>query len=96
MVRNGVWYLRNSLTSGVADIVVTYGNPGDTPIVGYWSSPGAPGMPIGIGVVRNGTWYLRGSAASGEATTTFGYGNPGDTPIVGNIRWGDVFGPPCA
>ena len=33
LFRNGIFYLRNSLTSGGADIAFGYGSPGDIPII---------------------------------------------------------------
>ncbi len=34
--RGGVFYLRNSNTQGVADIVFAFGNAGDDPLAGDW------------------------------------------------------------
>ena len=34
--RNGVFYLRNSNTVGVADLAFRYGLPGDISVVGGW------------------------------------------------------------
>jgi hypothetical protein len=78
--RDGVWYLRNSLFSGVADVVFQFGDPGDIPVVGDWNNTGFDSP----GVVRNGRWFLRTSLTSGYADRFLDFGNPGDTAIVGD------------
>jgi len=35
--RNSAFYLRNSNTAGIADLVFGYGIPGDTPLAGAWN-----------------------------------------------------------
>jgi peptidoglycan/xylan/chitin deacetylase (PgdA/CDA1 family) len=78
--RSGRWYLRNSRTSGVADLVVGYGDPGDVPVVGDWDGDGR----TGIGVVRGNRWYLRNTLTTGVAEVSLAYGNPGDLPVTGD------------
>ena len=63
VVRNGTWYLRNSNTSGVANVTFGYGNSGDTPVVGDWNGDGTDTP----GVVRAGMWFLRNSNSTGNA-----------------------------
>ena len=79
-MRGGTWFLRNSNTTGVADITFNYGNAGDLPVAGDWDSTGSSTP----GVVRNGTWFLRNSNSTGIADATFGYGNPSDIPLAGD------------
>jgi len=82
------FYLRNSNTSGVAEIPnangFVYGLPGDTPLACDWSGGGK----ATIGVYRNGTFYLRNSNTSGVAeipnANGFVYGISGDKPICGD------------
>jgi hypothetical protein len=74
------WFLRNTATSGNADIEFTYGSPGDLPIVGDWDGDGIATP----GIVRGNTFYLRNSNTSGVADIQFSYGDPGDTVIVGD------------
>jgi hypothetical protein len=74
------WFLRNSPSSGTADITFTFGSPGDLPIVGDWDGDGVATP----GVVRNGVFYLRNSNTSGVADVVFSYGDPGDKVIVGD------------
>lgn len=76
---NSTFYLRNSNTAGVADIVVTYGINGDTPVVGDWNADGKDT----VGVYRNGSFYLRNTNTTGSADTVFAFGTTGDKPVAG-------------
>jgi SpoIID/LytB domain protein len=73
------WFLRNSLTSGNADLNFAYGLPGDVTLSCKWA--GKADTPA---VFRNGTWYIRLSNTTGVADITFNFGIPGDTPICGD------------
>ncbi len=79
---NQTFYLRNSNTTGVADIVVHYGMPGDIPIVGNWTGTGT--TTVGVYRPSNQTFYLRNSNTTGVADIVAHYGLPGDIPVVGN------------
>jgi len=83
---NGALYLKNTNTTGFADIVLTYGLPGDKPVVGDWDGDGIDT----IGVYRNGTFVLRKSKhqcnTNGFADIVFSLGVAGDEPIFG--YWG--------
>jgi uncharacterized protein YkwD len=80
-VANGVgWFLRNALTSGVADTSFTYGAPGDLAVTCDWYGDGIDSP----GIYRNGTFHLRGSNSSGVADASFPYGDPGDLPVCGD------------
>jgi peptidoglycan/xylan/chitin deacetylase (PgdA/CDA1 family) len=71
VVRGATWYLRNSNTSGPADITLRWGFAYDRPVVGDWDGDGEDTP----GVVRGGTWYLRNTndpADAGRRTVTFG------------------------
>jgi beta-lactamase class A len=76
----GLWYLRNELTTGSGDVSLSYGDRGDTPIVGDWNGDGKDTP----GVVRGISWYLRNELTTGSGDISLSYGNPGDTPIVGD------------
>ena len=80
VVRAGTWNLRNSASTGNADITFPYGDAGDIPVAGDWDGDGT----FTAGVVRAGTWYLRNNKSAGTADVTFRYGNPGDRPVVGD------------
>ena len=77
---NGVIFLKNSNTSGFADVALNYGIPGDYPVVGDWDGDGDDT----IGVYRNGTFYLRNSNTVGFADIEFAFGQAGDQPIAGD------------
>jgi hypothetical protein len=77
---NGLLYLKNTNDTGIADIALNYGLPGDYPVVGDWDGNGT----TTIGVYRNGTFYLRNENTIGFAEIIFGLGNPGDIPIAGD------------
>ncbi len=77
---NGYIYLRNSNTTGVADINFVYGMVGDKPVAGDWNGNGVDT----IGVYRNGLFYLRNSNTTGIGDLVFGYGVAGDVPVVGD------------
>jgi len=78
--RGDMFGLRNSNSSGYADIEVVYGVASDLPVVGDWDGDGVDTL----GVFRDGVFYLRNSNSSGYADITFGYGLPGDKPIAGD------------
>lgn len=86
------WHLRNLLSSGVADVVVAYGDPSQTrgrgvgnwqPIVGDWDGDRSAG--IGFLAPESSTFMLRNALTLGVADLTFGYGEPGAgwRPLVG-------------
>jgi hypothetical protein len=77
---NGVIFLKNSNTSGFADISLNYGLSGDYPVTGDWDNNGTDT----IGVYRNGTFLLRNSNTVGFAELTFAFGAPGWQPIAGD------------
>jgi hypothetical protein len=64
-------------------IAVTYGNPGDVPLVGDWMGNGIDS--IGLYRPSERKFFLRSINTPGQATeAAIQYGNPGDTPVVGN------------
>jgi hypothetical protein len=77
---NGALYLKNSNTTGFADVQINYGLAGDYPVVGDWDGNGT----ATIGIYRNGSFYLRNSNTIGFADLTFPFGAPGDQPIAGD------------
>jgi tartrate-resistant acid phosphatase type 5 len=77
---NGALYLKNSNTSGYADVAINYGIKGDYPVTGDWDGNGTDT----IGVYRNGTFYLRNSNTIGFADMMFAFGAPGDQPVAGD------------
>ena len=74
------YYLRNTLTSGPADTIISYGTDSDTILVGDWDGNGTDT----IGIQRGNNVYLRNSNTGGPANTVFTYGEPGDTLVFGD------------
>lgn len=77
---NGALYLKNSNTSGFADIEINYGIAGDYPVVGDWDRNGT----TTIGIYRNATFYLRNSNTIGFADLAVPFGAVGDQPVAGD------------
>ena len=74
-------YLRNSLTSGVADQDYVYAAPaGGTLVMCDWNGDGVDTPAVFL----NGIWYLTNGPSGGLSELEFGYGNPGDTPVCGD------------
>ncbi|WP_147796323.1 hypothetical protein [Cellulomonas sp. Y8] len=61
-------------------IALSYGDPGDVPVVGDWDGDGTQTP----GVFRNGVFYLLNSLRSGGADIVVRFGNPGDVPLGGD------------
>jgi hypothetical protein len=77
---DGIVYLRNSNTTGIADTSMVYGIAGDVPIAGDWNNDGIDTL----GIYRNGTFYLRNSNTTGPADIVFAFGATGDQPLAGD------------
>ena len=81
---NNKFYLRNSNTSGAADLVLDYGtgDPSQRPVAGDWDGDGKDT----IGLFLAGKFYLRNTNTSGAADLVLNYatGNPSDVPVVGD------------
>ena len=82
ILNNGVFYLRNSNTSGNVDLTFSFGPAsGAIPLVGDWDGNGSTTP----GVYMNGVFYLRNSNTNGIADITFGYGPAsGVIPLAGD------------
>jgi N-acetylneuraminic acid mutarotase len=78
--RRGQFFLRNSNTSGNADLAFAFGADGDVPLAGDWNGDGI----TTVGVFRNGTFFLRNSNDSGVADIAFAYGGAEDIPLAGD------------
>jgi N-acetylmuramoyl-L-alanine amidase len=79
-VRAGVWSLRNTNTTGVADATVSFGRAGDRYLAGDWDGDGD----FTPGVQRAGTFWLRNSAGSGPSEVKVRFGRPTDHGYVGD------------
>jgi peptidoglycan/xylan/chitin deacetylase (PgdA/CDA1 family) len=81
VVRGSTWYLRNSNSTGPADVVLSFGFSYDRVVVGDWNGDGIDTP----GVVRDGTWYLRTSNAPADnGRTTLTFGTSSYTPVAGD------------
>jgi len=75
-----LYFLRNSNTTGVADIALAYGIAGDVPVAGDWNGDGVDT----VGVYRNNAFLLRNSNTTGIADIAVPFGIPGDVPLAGD------------
>jgi hypothetical protein len=77
--QGNVYYLSGAgNTSGKAQDVLVFGDPGDEVFYGDWDNDGVD-TPM---VDRNGVFYVANQ--DGKTTDVFAYGNPGDKVIVGD------------
>jgi hypothetical protein len=81
--QTSTWYLRNSNSTGMADLTFGYGATGWTPVVGDWNAHGT--TTIGLYDTEHATWYLRDSNTSGLADNIFAFGTEGSDvqPLAG-------------
>lgn len=81
---SGFAFLRNSSTSGIADITVGFGTTAMTEIVGDWDGNGSD--TIGAYQPTGGGFFLRNTNTPGAAdvTLTFGPGGADIVPIIGD------------
>jgi hypothetical protein len=81
-----MFYLRDSNTTGYADITFGYGPAGGgwTPLVGDWRGSGT--STVGIYNPATSTFFLKNSNAAGYADVTFTYSATGSSlaPLVGD------------
>lgn len=82
--KNGVFFLRNSNTNGLADITTLFGgDPSDLPVAGDWNGDGVD--TIGVYRGATGVYFLSDSNTVPSVTFNPVFGNPGDTPFAG--KW---------
>ncbi len=83
LLSSGKFYLRNSNTSGAADMVLNYstGDPNEKPVAGDWDGDGKDT----IGLLSSGKFYLRNSNTSGAADMVLNYstGITSEMPVAG-------------
>lgn len=80
VVRGTEWRLRNHLSAGLPDEILSFGEPGDEMIVGDWDGDGRDT----IGVRRGTTFLLRNSNSPGPADKHFTFGKASDDVVVGD------------
>jgi SpoIID/LytB domain protein len=85
---DGFVYLRNSNTTGIADIEFYFGDPGDFPVVGDFDGDGCD--TVSIWRDREARVYIINRLGTdggglGAADYSFSFGNAGDRPFVGDF-----------
>jgi hypothetical protein len=84
LYKNGVFSLRNTNTSGNADITANFGgDASDLPVAGDWNGDGVD--TIGVYRGSTGVYFLSDSNTTPSVSYTLVFGNPGDTPFAG--KW---------
>jgi hypothetical protein len=81
---NGLIYLKNNLTTGVADDTMVLGIPGDVGLAGDWNGKGFDSP--GVYRSSNSNFYLSNKVCNCSvfADITFAYGIGGDAPVTGD------------
>ena len=81
----GAFFLRNSNTSGIADVTFSFGPApaaGFIPIAGDWNGDGVDST--GLYDPATGAFFLRNSNSTGSADVLFNFGAAGLKPICGD------------
>lgn len=79
---SGFVYLRNSNTTGFADVDFYFGNPTDQPVCGDWDGDGVD--TVGIYRAGEGRFYLRNSNTFGLGEVTVDLGQGDTIPLAGD------------
>jgi len=79
-VRAGVWSLRNSNTTGAADVTFRFGRSGDRYLTGDWDGDGD----FTPAVQRAGTFWFRNAATTGHSHFHVRFGQVNDLGFVGD------------
>jgi hypothetical protein len=83
----GQAFLRNSNSTGPADLTFMFGNPGDVPLAGDFDGDGCDSLSIyrpansSVHIVHR---LGRDGGGLGPADQTYVFGNPGDVPFAGD------------
>jgi hypothetical protein len=79
-VRAGVWSLRNSNTTGAAEVTFRFGRSGDRYLTGDWDGDGD----FTPAVQRAGTFWFRNAATTGPSDFHLRFGRVEDLGFVGD------------
>ena len=79
-VRAGVWSLRNTNTTGAADVTFRFGRSGDRYLAGDWDGDGD----FTPAVQRAGTFWFRNAATTGPSDFHLRFGRVEDLGFVGD------------
>jgi hypothetical protein len=88
-VRSGVWSLRNTNTSGAADVTFRFGRAGDRYLVGDWDGDGD----FTPAVQRAGTFWFRNAASTGPSEFHLRFGRVEDVGVVGDWNGDGIWTP---
>jgi hypothetical protein len=84
----GIWSLDSNGNKAwdVSDTGLSWGLPGDIPVIGDWNGDGNDD--IGIFRPTSGIWSLdsNGNKAWDVSDTSLSWGQPNDFPVVGNWK----------
>ena len=80
MRRGREYHVRNSMTGGDADVVVSYGQPRDRVLVGDWDGDGTDTF----AVRRDRIYHVKNSMTGGDADIVQSYGRSADEVLVGD------------
>ncbi len=72
------WTIKTS-ASATANSPITFGSPGDKPLVGYFDADTV--LDLAVFRPSNSTWYIRNSN-SNYSITSAQFGSPGDVPVA--------------
>lgn len=78
--RDNLIYIKDSLSSGKADTVLSYGKANDSILIGDWDGDGVDT----IAVRRGNRYYIKNSISSGDADIVIAYGKSSDSVLVGD------------
>ncbi len=81
----GVYFLSDSNTTPVVSHSLVFGNPGDTPFAGKWTS-GANHDGVGVYRNSNGILYQKDNLTTGFSDYFAIFGNPGDQGFGGDFN----------
>ncbi len=85
---DGFVYLRNSNSTGIADVRFFFGDPGDLPLAGDFDGDGCDTVSLyrpDLARVFVIDALGSGDRGLGAATRVFGFGDPGDAPFAGDF-----------
>ena len=80
--RGNTFHIRNSNSSGGADLVLSYGRPSDVILVGDWDGNGTDTF----AVRRDNVYHFKNSLNGGAADVVAGYGRPADAVLIGDRK----------
>jgi len=80
--RGNAFFLRSWQTSGPADRVFSFGDPGDVGLFCDWDGDGQ--RTVGIHRRSAGWFYVKNSNSTGFADHAFPFGDPGDIAVCGD------------